>query len=355
MSAKQERMQLIMQLLVEHYIEDGNPVSSKSLANQNAVNSSPATVRNIMMALEQQGLIASPHTSAGRVPTAQGLRFFVDQLLSIKPINAAVEHEIKHALDASYCPSELCQRASKVLAELSDMTGLVSVPTRDNVKLRQIELMHLSDLRILCVLIEDDGEIKNRIIDVSRRFTSHELQLATQLLNTALVGVDLVEGRQRLSAMLCCVTSGEKDRAKEGIHEIASKVVAVSLTASDDLAPELIYSRGKERLLELPGTNNVNTLRMLINSLHQTGPITNMLARAKGNSGISLFIGEECGSELLRGCSVVAAPYYQHKQAIGSVGIIGSVRMNYRALIPVVDAVARNLTAALNQNIPSPY
>jgi heat-inducible transcriptional repressor len=336
------RAQVLFKILVERYLDDGVPVASKRLASESGVGVSPATVRNIMADLETQGLVRSPHTSAGKVPTTQGLRFFVDSLLAVDPLDESRIAEMREELNPDLSTNELVTCASKLLSQLTGMTCVITLPRRDHVALRQVEFLPLSGNRVLVILVLSDREVQNRVIHTDREYSSVELTQAANFLNHEFAGLSLLSIRGALLASM----RADKERMDTLMQTALDVAAQVFMNvAADDEAPQVIVS-GETQLLEM--SSDTSILRTLFDAFSHKGRILHLLDRCLESDGIQLFIGEESGYEVFDDLSVVTAPYEVMGRAAGVLGVVGPTRMPYREVIPVVDVAARVLGAAIN-------
>ncbi|NTS77561.1 heat-inducible transcription repressor HrcA [Catenovulum sp. SM1970] len=336
-----DRAMQIMKLLVEEYLKQGQPISSKALANTLAdhrqLTASPATIRNVMMNLEKSGLLASPHTSAGRVPTPTGLRFFVDELLTVKPFMHNITGYIKHQLSADLTPSQLCQHASKLLADMTSMAGIVTVPKLNQTKIEKIEFIRLTETRLICVLVMHDGDIQNRIIESHEPISNLALSQTTQLMNLAIIGKTLEQGIASI-----------KELAMQTSPEVANLSKAALNLAITGEQEDLVLA-GQNHLLDSSISEELDRLKQLIDAVTEKQSVMNLMQRCSDADGVKIFIGNESGLSDFADCSVVSAPYQADGQTVGRLAVIGSTRMDYTKVIPIVDITARLLTSALNQ------
>lgn len=335
-----ERAQLLFKLLVERYIVDGGPVASKLLASSPEVEVSPATVRNIMAELEQYGLVRSPHTSAGKVPTNLGLRFFVDSLLSVRPLDDAAVQQLESELNPDLSPKELVESASNLLSHLTHMTCIVTLPRRDQSALRHVEFLPLSHNRVLVILVLNDREVQNRVIHTDREYESAELNQAANLINREYGGLSLLSLRNALLYSMQA-DKDDMDKLMQTALDVASRVFA-----DDDVPGQEVVVAGETNLFDMSG--DTDTLRELFDAFTRKGSILHLLDRCLESQGIQLFIGEESGYKLLGDVSLVTSSYEVNGQRAGVLGVVGPTRMAYQDVIPVVDVTARVLGAAMN-------
>lgn len=313
---------------------------SKLLAKQSSVQVSAATVRSIMARLEDRGLVKSPHTSAGKVPTSQGLRFFVESLLAIEPLDEAGLRRMEDRFNPDLPPSELAESASRLLSLITEMTGVVTLPRRDQSALRHVEFLNLDGDRVLAILVFNDREVQNRILHVERRYEDAELTRATNYLNQEFGGLSLLEIRRDLIASMQR-DKDRMDRLMQSALDLASQVF--------DEPPEERQSMvvsGESRLLDM--SEDRETIRALFEAFSQKGSILHLLDQSLGTHGIQLYIGEESGYRVLDELSLVTSSYSVNGQVAGVLGVVGPTRMAYQRVIPVVDVTAHLLGAALN-------
>ncbi|MFT3850808.1 MAG: heat-inducible transcriptional repressor HrcA [Propionivibrio sp.] len=333
-----DRSKTLLRTLIERYIADGQPVGSRALSKYSGLDLSAATVRNVMADLEDLGYIASPHTSAGRVPTPRGYRLFVDSLLIMHPLEAEKIHTIEGRLQPSQS-QPLISSASHLLSGLTHFAGIVLSPRRKTPKIRQIEFVSLSEKRILLIIVTTDGDVQNRILFTERPYSASELVVATNYLNQYFAGHDFVQIRSRVRDDLLKIRSDLQD------------LMAAALAAGDDAmnrnTDQYIIS-GERNLLEVEEfSSNMRRLRELFDLFEQRTALMQLLDVSHRADGIQIFIGGESGLAPLDECSVVTAPYEVNGQIVGSVGVIGPTRMAYERVIPIVDITAKLLSSAL--------
>lgn len=336
-----ERAQLVFKLLVERYIAAGTPVPSRMLAAQPGVDVSPATVRNILSELEAQGLVRSPHTSAGKIPTDRGLRFFVDSLLKVQPLDEAQIIRLRGELDPDLSPKELVASASQALSHLTHMTCVITLPRRDQVALRHVEFLPLSGSRVLVILVLNDREVQNRVIHTEREYAESELNQAANYINREFGGLSLLKVRQALLDSM----QADKDRMDNLMQTALDVATRAFGSETEEPGNELVVA-GETNLLDFGDTHQV---RKLFEAFSRKGTILHLLDRCLDSQGIQLFIGEESGYQLLDDLSLVTAAYEVKGQLAGVLGVVGPTRMAYQEIIPVVDVTARVLSAAMNQ------
>jgi heat-inducible transcriptional repressor len=334
-----DRARHLLKVLVEHYIEDGQPVGSRTLSKHAGLNLSPASIRNIMADLEEGGFIASPHTSAGRIPTPRGYRLFVDSLLTVKPLAGAEIAQIQTALVPSD-PHRLTAAASQLLSELTHFASVVIAPRRRGQICRQIEFLGLSEKRILLILVTMDGEVQNRILLADRPYSQSQLTQAANYFNHHYSGRSLEEVRPRLLAELRDLQSD--------ISRLMEAAVEAGSEAFEGDKGDYVVS-GESNLLRTPDlAANMERLRELFGLFEQKTQLMQLMDIGQQANGMQLYIGAESGVAPLDECSVIAAPYEVDGQVVGTLGVIGPTRMAYERVIPIVDITAKLLSNALS-------
>jgi heat-inducible transcriptional repressor len=337
------RAQVLFKMLVEEYLAQGQPVASKRLASLPAVGVSSATVRNIMMELEAKGLVQSPHTSAGKIPTNRGLRFFVDTLLSLDPLETRQLEQLEAELNPDLSPEELVNSASSLLSHLTRMTCIITLPRRDHVALRQVEFLPLSGDRVLVILVLNDREVENRVIHTDREYSEVELNQAANFINHEFGGRSLMSIRVDLLASM----QADKDRMDNLMQAALDVASQIFVEAEEEPVEPRVVVSGENRLLDMSA--DTDTVRTLFDAFSQKGNILHLLDRCLESHGIQLFIGEESGYELFDEVSVITAPYEVQGRLAGVLGVVGPTRMAYQEVIPVVDVTARLLGDAFSQ------
>lgn len=339
------RAELLLKSLVQSYIRDGQPVGSKSLLQESGLLVSPATVRNVMAELEERGYLISPHTSAGRIPTTQGYRLFVDSLLTMQPMDKTDVRNLELELDPDKSVRELVETASHFLSEISSQAGLVTVPRPGQFALRQVEFLPLSGDRVLVILVVNDREVQNRIIHIDKPYSALELQQLTQMLNQRFAGQSLEQVRSGI------VTAMHDDKASidnqmQAMLDLASKAFEGSGAEGD---PDYIVA-GESQLINGASPGEMEQLQGLFSAFQQKQDILDLVDRSIKADGVQIFIGDEAGYELLDDFSVVTAPYNAGGDKVGVLGVIGPTRMAYERVIPIVDVTARMLSLAMNKS-----
>jgi heat-inducible transcriptional repressor len=339
-SGVSERAQHFLKVLIEHYIRDGHPVGSRTLAKETGMDLSPATIRNVMADLEDLGLVSSPHTSAGRVPTVMGFRMFIDSLLTVQDLNTKEVERIRTNLTCTDDPGKILTSASQLLSGITHMAGVVTVPKRARAIFHQIEFLPLTEQRVLAILITQDGEVHNRILHTHRNFARAELDQAANFLNHSFSGLEMQAVRQRMLQ--------ELDEARERFDQGITQALQMAREVVNDTnSEEDCVIAGQTNLMEFADLASLEQLRKLFDAFTEKREILHLLDQFQHAQGVQIYIGDESGYQLLNGCSVVTAPYQVDDKVVGMLGVIGPTRMNYQRVIPVVDVTAKILGAAL--------
>jgi len=336
------RAEILLKALIERYISDGQPVGSRTLAKDLGNELSSATIRNVMADLEELGLIRSPHTSAGRVPTPLGYRIFVDTLLKVQPLDLSQVQRLEGELSAAPDPNQLVESASSLLSQVTRMAGVVMVPRQEQTELRQIEFLQLSANRVLAILVTRDGRVHNRVIITERRYSAAELVEAANYFNDTYAGRSLAEVKQVLVAAM----QQDSDAMQQAMRT-AMAMARQMFTDDREEGPELVVS-GESNLLDVPELGDVRKLRLLFNAFNTKRDLLHLLDQCLRSSGVQIFIGDESGYQALEECSVIAAPYRVDGRIVGMLGVVGPTRMPYERVIPLVDVTARLLGGALS-------
>jgi heat-inducible transcriptional repressor len=339
-----ERSLDLFKALVEHFIEDGMPVGSRTLSKDSNLGLSPATIRNVMADLEDVGLLHSPHTSAGRIPTAKGYRLFVDSLLRVNDLKSSQVESIARELTTNSDYSSLMQRTSAMLSDVTQLAGVVMLPRPKLSILQHIEFVALSTNRVLVILVVNDREVQNRIINTDKTYSSSELQQVSNYLNEQFAGKEMSQVRKSILQ--------ELEKMKQQVNDTMQTAIEMAQMAFDSDAnkkkgDDLLFS-GQTNLMDVAELGQVDRLKKLFETFNQKRDILHLLEQAINADGMQIFIGEESGYDVLDNCSVVTSPYEADGQILGVLGVIGPTRMHYESVIPIVDITAKMLGAALN-------
>ncbi len=335
------RAQYLLKTLVERYIVEGQPVGSRVLSKQPGLELSPATIRNVMADLEEMGYIASPHTSAGRIPTAKGYRFFVDSLMVMKPLEQVEIHRLEGELTADR-PQQLMSAAASLLSQLTQFAGVVMTPRRREASFRHIEFLRLSERRVLLIVVTSEGDVQNRILHTDRPYTQSQLIEATNFFNQHYSGQPYGAVRSLLAE--------ELKSLREDIVGLMTAAVEVGGAALNE--NEALVVTGEKNLLAASDlASNMDRLRRLFELFEQKTSLLHLLDVSQRAQGVQIYIGGESGLVPLDECSVVTAPYELDGRVIGTLGVIGPTRMAYERVIPIVDITAKLLSNALTHQM----
>ena len=336
-----ERSLFLFKSLVDHFINDGQPVGSRTLARDLGLDLSAATIRNVMSDLEDLGLLHSPHTSAGRIPTARGYRLFVDSLLRVGDLGDEEIHRIAEEMEAVNNTKNLMQRTSTMLSDITHLASVVMLPRIDQSTLNQVEFVSLSDNRILVIFVMSDNEVQNRIIHTARTFSASELEQAANYLNKMFTGKDLHDIRKDMLA--------ELESMKDNVNKLMQAAIEMAQQAIHTNAQDGDYVlAGETNLMGVSGWGDIERLKRLFDTFNQKRDILHLLEQSINAKGVQIFIGEESGYEVLDDCSIVTSSYESEGQILGVLGVIGPTRMDYVRVIPIVDLTAKMLGSALN-------
>ena len=333
------RARQLLRSLIGRYIRDGQPVGSQTLARHAGLDVSPATIRNILADLEEAGLLAAPHSSAGRVPTVQGYRVFVDSLLQLKPLGEGELARLRQELPAGAGTQALLGNASELLSAMTHFVGVVGVPRREQFAFRRIEFLPLDPNRVLCVLVLADNEVENRVIAMRRPYEPAELERVSNYLNAHFAGIPLQQVRTALLQ--------ELSRARDEMQALLARSLELADGALAPAGEDLVLA-GHTRLMGVQDLSDVERLRELFEAFARKREILQLLDRTVQAEAVRIFIGEETGMAPLEGVSLVAAPYGSGGRVLGVLGVLGPTRMAYDRVIPVVQAAADALGAALD-------
>jgi heat-inducible transcriptional repressor len=333
-----KRAQTLLKALVERYIADGQPVGSRTLSRASGLELSPATIRNVMADLEELGLIASPHTSAGRIPTARGYRLFVDTMLTAQPLDRAAS-----TVDAPHLRPEQPQRvltnAAHMLSSLSNFVGVITAPRKASV-FHHIEFLRLSERRVLVILVAPDGDVQNRVIFTPQDYSQTQLIEASNYLTAQYAGLSIEAVRQRLKT--------EVDSLR---GEIATLMQAAVETGSQDAQPDeaQVVVSGERNLLSVHDlSGDMKSLRKLFDIFEQKTQLLRLLDVSSRAEGVRIYIGGESQVVPFEALSVVSAPYEVNGQIVGTLGVIGPTRMAYERMIQIVDITSKLVSNALS-------
>jgi len=330
-----DRAKLLLKALVERYIADGQPVGSRTLSKASGLDLSPATIRNVMSDLEELGLIVSPHTSAGRIPTARGYRLFVDTMLTVKQGQYA-----SHSL-APDQPQKVISNAANLLSNLSQFVGVVMSPRRSSV-FRHIEFLRLSERRMLVIIVSPEGDVQNRVIFTAIDYSQAQLVEAANYLNSNYVGLAIEQVRERLK--------NEVESLRSEIVSLMQAAVAVSSEAISDTQDEVVISGERNLLAVTDFSNDMSHLRRAFELFEQKTQLMRLLEVAGQAEGVRIFIGGESQVIPFKDLSIVSAPYEIDGLVVGTLGVIGPTRMAYDRMIQIVDITSKLVSNALSHH-----
>ena len=332
-----DRARLLLKTLIERYIADGQPVGSRTLSRASGLDLSPATIRNVMSDLEEIGLIASPHTSAGRVPTARGYRLFVDTMLT------AQQGEMDAPALTPDQPQKVIANAAQLLSNLSHFVGVVMAPRRSSV-FKHIEFLRLSERRLLLIIVAPDGDVQNRVLFTEADYSPSELTEASNYLNANFSGMAIEQVRARLHH--------EVDRLRGEIAKLMQAAVQVGSEVMSQAQDEVVISGERNLLAVTDFSSDMNQLRRAFDLFEQKAQLMRLLDVSSEAEGVRIFIGGESQTVPVEDLSVVSAPYEVDGQVVGTLGVIGPTRMPYDRMIQIVDITSRLVSNALSQGKP---
>jgi heat-inducible transcriptional repressor len=333
-----DRARLLLKTLIERYIADGQPVGSRALARMPGLEVSPATIRNVMADLEEMGFIASPHTSAGRVPTPRGYRLFVDALLTVRPVEQQQAELIKGQLQVAD-PQRALQAAAQLLGSLTHFAGVVLTPRRAS-SFRQIEFLRLSDKRVLLIIVTPEGDVQNRILVTDQPYSAAQLVEAANVFNQHFAGLSFDKARLRLH--------GDLTALRSEITALMEAAVAAGEQAAEE--DDAVVVAGERNLLEVSDlATNLGKLRALFDLFEHKTRLMQLLEISGRAHGVQIYIGGDSKTLPLDEASMVVAPYEVDGKVVGTLGVIGPTRMAYERVIPIVDITARLLSSALSR------
>ena len=333
------RSRQLLRTLISRHIHDGAPVGSQTLVEHAGLKVSPATVRNILADLEDLGLLASPHTSAGRIPTTQGYRVFVDSLLQCRPLPQGEMQKLRSEL-AGTDTRQLLGSASELLSALSHFVGVVAAPKPESLVFRYIDFVPLDAQRVLAILVLHEGSVQNRVLELRRTFDPSSLEQVANYLNANFAGLPLAQIRRQLVTELRAARDEMQSLLTEAV-ELAEHALAPG-EANDSL-----LVAGQTRLMGVQAITDVERLRELFEAFAHKRDILQVLERTLHAQGVKIFIGEETGLAPLEDVALVTAPYGRDGEVLGVLGVIGPTRMAYERVIPVVQATASALSDAI--------
>lgn len=327
-----KRAQILLKALISHHIDDGNPVGSKTLCSTSGLDLSSASIRNIMKDLEMAGFIASPHTSAGRIPTQKGYRVFVDSLVTVQPLDDTEILSLKNNLIASDS-KDLINAAADTLSYLTKFAGIVLIPRAKKITFKHIEFLNLSKNKVLVIIVTNEGSVQNRVLHTKQDYDQVTLLEATNYFNQNYMGCDINEVKNRLLT--------ELKTMKNKMTTLMNAVIETSTNYDQD---DNLVMAGQSNLLNTAElSQNISSIKKIIEIFDKKSALLQLLEKSHQATGVQIFIGEESGYQALDECSIITAPYQSNGEVLGILGVIGPTRMAYERIIPIVDITAKLL------------
>ncbi len=335
-----ERSQKILEVIIEEYIATAQPVGSRAITQNHAINLSSASVRNVMAELEEKGYLASPHTSAGRIPTEMGYRFYVDTLLRINDLNYQQKDQIEqHYHRRGLQMSDMLREASRALSSVAHYTGLVMVPRLKVTVFRQIEFVKLSPRQVLAVFITQSGMVQNKLIQLDEELTGQELEQITNYLNQTMKGLSIQEAQARIVA--------EMAHEKALYDQLLQRAFKLSSAALIDETTGDVIIEGTSHFLEQPEFSDLECMKRIVQTFEQKRTLVDLLDRSLQTEGVQILIGSETEYSEFSDCSLITAAYSGRHGTLGCLGVIGPSRMPYSTIIPIVDYTANLISRLL--------
>jgi heat-inducible transcriptional repressor len=334
-----ERSRHILEAIIDDYIESGDPVGSRTVVRRHNLSLSPATIRNVMADLEELGFLASPHTSAGRIPTEKGYRYYLDCLLQIRDLTRNEKRRIDAQCHSDGDLEHLLQETGKALSTLSNYAGIVMAPRFNTTVFRQIEFVRLSSGRILVIFVSQSGQVQNKLIESDPSLTQSDLEQITNYLNQTLSGLSIGEMRQRIAH--------EMQQEKALYDTLTRRALELSGAALEDDSAGKVFIEGASSFLDQPEFSDVEHMKRLFRAFEQKSTLIELLDRSQQAAGVQIFIGSQNNLSQIEGCSLVTASYRNQHGTIGTLGVIGPNRMPYSKVIPIVDYTARMISRLL--------
>ncbi len=336
-----QRHREILDLLISDYIASAQPVGSRTIARKYHNQLSPASIRNVMADLLDMGLLSQPHVSAGRVPTPDGMRYYVNTLLKRRDLTEGEMDSIsKRYTGDGGGVDDLLHRTSKILARVSSYAGLVATPTSDRVIFKQIEFVPLSKSRILGILVTRDGTVQNRLIEMGEEFTYPELERIANYCNNCFSGLTLEDAMKKVHNQL------ETDHAD--YDKLLKKAMILSKDLLDGASESELVVDGQSQLLGMPEFADSEQFHKLLTALEEKRKLLHLLERCREGEGVSIFIGTDTEIDGVDGAGMVVAPYFSENRVVGAIGVIGPIRMDYSRVVPIVDFTSKVLSDVLN-------
>ena len=339
MAELNERSQNILEAIVKDYIASAEPVGSRAITRRHNFNLSPASVRNVMSDLEEMGLLCSPHTSAGRIPTEKGFQYYIDTLLQVRDLSNTEKKQLRKNYRFSGMRMEdIMQEVGRILSGLSKYAGLVMVPKFASTVFRQIEFVRLSHGRLLVIYVSQTGLVQNKVIKADPGLDQHQLEKISNYLNHELNGLTIQEVREKLKK--------EMQEEKTLYDQLRKKALSLSCAALQDEIEDQLFVAGTSLMLEQPEFSSPDEMRRLIQTFESKKILIDLLDRSQSAQGVQIFIGSDID---LKGCSLISANFSNRKGAFGALGVIGPMRMDYSQVVPIVDFTAQLVSRVLDR------
>lgn len=337
-----ERSQNILEAIVEDYIASAEPVGSRAITRRHEFNLSPASVRNVMSDLEEMGFLCSPHTSAGRIPTEKGFQYYISSLLQIRNLSSEEKRKLRQNYRFQGMKmEEIMQEVGRVLSGMSKYTGLVMAPKFATTVFRQIEFVRLSHGRLLVIYVSETGLVQNKVIDADPGLTTRDLEQISNYLNRELTGLSIQEVRAKVDREL------QEERVR--YDALRKRALSISSLALQAEVEDMIFISGTSLMLEQPEFSTPQQMRRIIQTLESKKKLIELLDRSQAAQGVQIFIGSQSQDQELEGCSLITSNFSNKKGAIGTLGVIGPMRMDYSQAIPIVDFAAQLVSRILEK------
>ncbi|MFO7576841.1 MAG: heat-inducible transcriptional repressor HrcA [Pelovirga sp.] len=336
-----ERSQNILEAIVEDYIASAEPVGSRAITRRHDFNLSPASVRNVMADLEEMGLLCSPHTSAGRIPTDKGFKYYIDSLLQVRDLTGKEKQKLrKNYRFTGMRMEDIMQEVGRILSGLSKYAGLVMAPKFSSTVFRQIEFVRLSAGRLLVIYVSETGLVQNKVIKADPNLDQRQLEQISNYLNRELNGLTIQQVRAKLKQ--------EMEEEATLFDQLRKRALSLSCAALQDEVEDQLFVAGTSLMLEQPEFSSPEQMRRLIQTFESKKILIELLDRSQSAQGVQIFIGSESSHDL-QGCSLISANFSNKKGAIGALGVIGPIRMDYSQVIPIVDFTAQLVSRVLDR------
>lgn len=335
-----ERMRRVLELLIEDYIQSGEPVGSRTISKKSVLNLSPASIRNILSDLEDLGLLYQPHTSAGRVPTERGLRFYIDCILHTRELDNKVQEEIRSKYPNYHGEmSDLFRETSRILSSSSHYLGVVWSPRMSLVALQHIEFVKLKKYLVLAILVTTAGQVHNRIIEVEENYSQSELDYLSNYMNSLLTGLTLQQVKEKLLEQM--------KNVKKTYDRLLEQALKLGEKAFEAIQEPDVFIEGRTNIISEPEFSDISNMTNLFRTFEEKATMVRLLDKCMAPKGVQIAIGSESQIMEMERCSLVTSTYGLKGEVLGALGVIGPRRMNYSKVIPLVDYTAKLLTEIL--------